>query len=347
MSKTKSRLLLISISLIASIFISFFTLLIVNKSGSINFIDFFKILVISFIILYIIGVFYTRFFLYRKLKEITKDILPKEDIHQTVNTNMEELVNEIKDYDSKRKSEYSEMKKQESFRREFIGNLAHEIKTPIFTSQSYILTLLDGALNDETVNKKYLKTASKAIERLNLIVKDLDLITKIESGQSNLNKNHFDIIDLIQNVFEMLDYSAKKKNIELIVDKENELGTIVNADKERIEQVLTNLIENSIKYGKNNGTTEIVVQNLNENKIIVRVTDNGVGFEKENYTRIFERFYRVDKSGNRSSGGSGLGLSIVKHIIDVHDEKIYVESELGVGSEFSFTLEKKTPNKNE
>ena len=340
MSKTKSRLLLILISLIASIFISFFTLLIVNKSDAINFIDFFKILVISFIILYIIGVFYTRLFLFRKLKEITKDILPKEDMHQTVNTNMEELVNEIRDYDSKRKSEYSEMKKQESFRREFIGNLAHEIKTPLFTSQSYILTLLDGALKDEAVNEKYLKTASKAIERLNLIVKDLDLITKIERGESNLEKTKFDIINLIQNVFEMLEFSAKKKNIELIVDKENELGTIVNADKERIEQVLTNLIENSIKYGKDNGTTEIVVQNLNENKIIVRVTDNGVGFEKENYNRIFERFFRVDKSGDRSSGGSGLGLSIVKHIIDSHDEKIYVESELGVGSEFSFSLEK-------
>ena len=340
MSKTKSRLLLILISLIASIFISFFTLLIVNKSDAINFIDFFKILVISFIILYIIGVFYTRLFLFRKLKEITKDILPKEDMHQTVNTNMEELVNEIRDYDSKRKSEYSEMKKQESFRREFIGNLAHEIKTPLFTSQSYILTLLDGALKDEAVNEKYLKTASKAIERLNLIVKDLDLITKIERGESNLEKTKFDIINVIQNVFEMLEFSAKKKNIELIVDKENELVTIVNADKERIEQVLTNLIENSIKYGKDNGTTEIVVQNLNENKIIVRVTDNGVGFEKENYNRIFERFFRVDKSGDRSSGGSGLGLSIVKHIIDSHDEKIYVESELGVGSEFSFSLEK-------
>jgi len=340
MSKIKSRLLLILISLIASIFISFFTLLIVNKSGSINFIDFFKILVISFIILYIIGVFYTRFYLYRKLKEITKDILPQEDIHQTVNTNMEELVNEIKDYDSKRKSEYSEMKKQESFRREFIGNLAHEIKTPIFTSQSYILTLLDGALKDEAVNEKYLKTASKAIERLNLIVKDLDLITKIESGESNLDKNKFDIINLIQNVYEMLEFSAKKKNIELIVDKENELGTMVKADKEKIEQVLTNLIDNSIKYGKENGTTEVVVQNLNKNKVIVRVTDNGEGFEKENYNRIFERFFRIDKSGSRNSGGSGLGLSIVKHIIDSHDEKIYVESEFGVGSEFSFSLEK-------
>tara|TARA_Y100000996_G_scaffold341178_1_gene278388 strand:- start:682 stop:1527 length:846 start_codon:yes stop_codon:yes gene_type:complete len=281
------------------------------------------------------------------LKEISEDFLPEKDISQTITTSMEELAIELKDYDSKRKNEFSEMKKQESFRRDFIGNLAHEIKTPLFTSQSYILTLLDGALKDETVNKKYLKTASKAIERLNLIVKDLDLITKIESGESNLNKESFDVIDLIENVFEMLDFRAKKKNIEFILDKENELLTDVNADKEKIEQVLTNLIENSIKYGKENGTTEIVVQNLNENKIIVRVTDNGVGFEKENYNRIFERFFRVDKSGNRSSGGSGLGLSIVKHIIDAHDEKIYVESELGVGSEFSFTLEKNTPNKNE
>jgi two-component system phosphate regulon sensor histidine kinase PhoR len=281
------------------------------------------------------------------LKEISEDFLPEKDISQTITTSMEELAIELKDYDSKRKNEFSEMKKQESFRREFIGNLAHEIKTPLFTSQSYILTLLNGALKDETVNKKYLKTASKAIERLNLIVKDLDLITKIESGESNLNKERFNVIDLIENVFEMLDFGAKKKNIEFILDKENELLTDVNADKEKIEQVLTNLIENSIKYGKENGTTEIVVQNLNENKIIVRVTDNGVGFEKENYNRIFERFFRVDKSGNRSSGGSGLGLSIVKHIIDAHDEKIYVESELGVGSEFSFTLEKNTPNKNE
>jgi len=281
------------------------------------------------------------------LKEISEDFLPEKDISQTITTSMEELAIQLKDYDSKRKNEFSEMKKQESFRRDFIGNLAHEIKTPLFTSQSYILTLLDGALKDETVNKKYLKTASKAIERLNLIVKDLDLITKIESGESNLNKERFNVIDLIENVFEMLDFRAKKKNIEFILDKENELLTDVNADKEKIEQVLTNLIENSIKYGKENGTTEIVVQNLNENKIIVRVTDNGVGFEKENYNRIFERFFRVDKSGNRSSGGSGLGLSIVKHIMDAHDEKIYVESELGVGSEFSFTLEKKTPNKNE
>jgi len=340
MLKIKSRLLLLIITLFISALISFVSLLLLFGIDNIDFVDFTKVFLLTFLVVYILGNVYTRSFLYSKLKEISKDILPEKNISQTVTTNMEELVSEIKDYDSKRKSEFSEMKKLESFRREFIGNLAHEIKTPLFTSQSYILTLLDGALKDENVNIKYLKTASKAIDRLNLIVKDLDLITKIESGESILNKNKFDIINLTENVFEMLEFTAKKKKIKLTVNKDKGLETKVIADKEKIEQVLTNLIDNSIKYGKDNGTTEIVIQSLNEDKIIVRVTDNGVGFKKENYTRIFERFFRVDRSGSRSAGGSGLGLAIVKHIIDAHDEKIYVESEFSVGSEFSFTLEK-------
>jgi len=340
MLKIKSRLLLLIITLFISALISFVSLLLLFGIDNIDFVDFTKVFLLTFLVVYILGNVYTRSFLYSKLKEISKDILPEKNISQTVTTNMEELASEIKDYDSKRKSEFSEMKKLESFRREFIGNLAHEIKTPLFTSQSYILTLLDGALKDENVNIKYLKTASKAIDRLNLIVKDLDLITKIESGESILNKNKFDIINLTENVFEMLEFTAKKKKIKLTVNKDKGLLTKVIADKEKIEQVLTNLIDNSIKYGKDYGTTEIVIQSLNEDKIIVRVTDNGVGFKKENYTRIFERFFRVDRSGSRSAGGSGLGLAIVKHIIDAHDEKIYVESEFGVGSEFSFTLEK-------
>ena len=340
MLKIKSRLLLLIITLFISALISFVSLLLLFGIDNIDFVDFTKVFLLTFLVVYILGNVYTRSFLYSKLKEISQDILPEKNISQTVTTNMEELVSEIKDYDSKRKSEFSEMKKLESFRREFIGNLAHEIKTPLFTSQSYILTLLDGAIKDKNVNIKYLKTASKAIDRLNLIVKDLDLITKIESGESILNKNKFDIINLTENVFEMLEFTAKKKKIKLTVNKDKGLETKVIADKEKIEQVLTNLIDNSIKYGKDNGTTEIVIQSLNEDKIIVRVTDNGVGFKKENYTRIFERFFRVDRSGSRSAGGSGLGLAIVKHIIDAHDEKIYVESEFGVGSEFSFTLEK-------
>ena len=340
MLKIKSRLLLLITTLFISALISFVSLLLLFGINNIDFVDFTKVFLLTFLVVYILGNVYTRSFLYSKLKEISNDLLPEKNISQTVTTNMEELASEIKDYDSKRKSEFSEMKKLESFRREFIGNLAHEIKTPLFTSQSYILTLLDGAVKDENVNMKYLKTASKAIDRLNLIVKDLDLITKIESGESILNKNKFDIINLTENVFEMLEFTAKKKKIKLTVNKDKGLKTKVIADKEKIEQVLTNLIDNSIKYGKDYGTTEIVIQSLNEDKIIVRVTDNGVGFKKENYTRIFERFFRVDRSGSRSAGGSGLGLAIVKHIIDVHDEKIYVESEFGVGSEFSFTLQK-------
>ena len=340
MLKIKSRLLLLIITLFISALISFVSLLLLFGINNIDFVDFTKVFLLTFLVVYILGNVYTRSFLYSKLKEISNDLLPEKNISQTVTTNMEELASEIKDYDSKRKSEFSEMKKLESFRREFIGNLAHEIKTPLFTSQSYILTLLDGAVKDENVSMKYLKTASKAIDRLNLIVKDLDLITKIESGESILNKNKFDIINLTENVFEMLEFTAKKKKIKLTVNKDKGLKTKVIADKEKIEQVLTNLIDNSIKYGKDYGTTEIVIQSLNEDKIIVRVTDNGVGFKKENYTRIFERFFRVDRSGSRSAGGSGLGLAIVKHIIDAHDEKIYVESEFGVGSEFSFTLQK-------
>ena len=340
MSKNKSKLLLIFFSIIVSIFISFSTVLIVNGTENFSLNKFFLILIFSSFTIYIIISIYTKVFLKSQIKDASQEVLSKSYMNPIVTTNMEELITETKDDDSERRLEYTEMKKRESFRREFIGNLAHEIKTPLFTTQSYILTLLDGAINDKSINKKYLKTASKAVERLNLIVKDLDLITKIESGESNLNKTKFDIIDLVNNIFEMLEFSAKKKNIRFNVEKESDLNTKVNADKEKIEQVLTNLIDNSVKYGKENGTTEVVVQNLNESKIIVRITDNGFGLEEENYTRIFERFFRVDKSGSRNSGGSGLGLSIVKHIIDAHDEKIYVESELGVGSEFSFSLEK-------
>ena len=268
------------------------------------------------------------------------DEIFQSDVDSTITTNMEDLLKKIRQYDDDQKSEISEMKKQETFRREFIGNLAHELKTPLFTSESYILTLLDGAIDDDEVNKKYLKIAAKAINRLNLIVKDLDLITKIESGESEIQRTDFDIITLAQNTLEMLEITASKKNIKLMLEFNDKLPLRVNADNEKIQQVLTNLVENSIKYGKENGTTELVIQELTENKIIVRVTDNGLGIEEKYFNRLFERFYRVDQSGSRKGGGSGLGLAIVKHIMDAHDEKIYIESEFGVGSEFSFTLEK-------
>ena len=301
--------------------------------------NFFLLFILCSIVVYAIGAFFVKFFLYNSVRVISDEIF-QSDVDSTITTNMEDLLKKIRQYDDDQKSEISEMKKQETFRREFIGNLAHELKTPLFTSESYILTLLDGAIDDDEVNKKYLKIAGKAIHRLNLIVKDLDLITKIESGESEIQRTDFDIINLAQNVFEMLEITASKKNIKLILDFNDKLPLRVNADNEKIQQVLTNLIENSIKYGKENGTTELVIQELTENKIIVRVTDNGLGIEEKHFNRLFERFYRVDQSGSRKGGGSGLGLAIVKHIMDAHDEKIYIESEFGVGSEFSFTLEK-------
>ena len=301
--------------------------------------NFFLLFILCSIVVYVIGAFFVKFFLYNSVRVISDEIF-QSDVDSTITTNMEDLLKKIRQYDDDQKSEISEMKKQETFRREFIGNLAHELKTPLFTSESYILTLLDGAIDDDEVNKKYLKIAGKAIHRLNLIVKDLDLITKIESGESEIQRTDFDIINLAQNVLEMLEITASKKNIKLLLEFNDKLPLRVNADNEKIQQVLTNLVENSIKYGKENGTTELVIQELTENKIIVRVTDNGLGIEEKHFNRLFERFYRVDQSGSRKGGGSGLGLAIVKHIMDAHDEKIYIESEFGVGSEFSFTLEK-------
>jgi len=301
--------------------------------------NFFLLFILCSIVVYAIGAFFVKFFLYNSVRVISDEIF-QSDVDSTITTNMEDLLKKIRQYDDDQKSEISEMKKQETFRREFIGNLAHELKTPLFTSESYILTLLDGAIDDDEVNKKYLKIAGKAIHRLNLIVKDLDLITKIESGESEIQRTDFDIINLAQNTLEMLEIRASKKNIKLLLEFNDKLPLRVNADNEKIQQVLTNLVENSIKYGKENGTTELVIQELTENKIIVRVTDNGLGIEEKHFNRLFERFYRVDQSGSRKGGGSGLGLAIVKHIMDAHDEKIYIESEFGVGSEFSFTLEK-------
>ena len=332
-------------SLFYSIVISFVICLIALATfgefsiESIFSLNFFLLFILCSIVVYAIGAFFVKFFLYNSVRVISDEIF-QSDVDSTITTNMEDLLKKIRQYDDDQKSEISEMKKQETFRREFIGNLAHELKTPLFTSESYILTLLDGAIDDDEVNKKYLKIAGKAIHRLNLIVKDLDLITKIESGESEIQRTDFDIINLAQNVFEMLEITASKKNIKLLLEFNDKLPLRVNADNEKIQQVLTNLVENSIKYGKENGTTELVIQELTENKIIVRVTDNGLGIEEKHFNRLFERFYRVDQSGSRKGGGSGLGLAIVKHIMDAHDEKIYIESEFGVGSEFSFTLEK-------
>lgn len=282
-------------------------------------------------------------FIYRRIQKIYDDVSMLDSvsfIKQPITTDMATLTEQVKKFATHKKLEIETLKLQEEYRREFIGNVSHELKTPLFLIQGYLLTLLDGAMNDKSLRKKYLQRAEKGVERLIYIVQDLDMITKLEVGDVNLNCSRFNIIEVVENVFDLLEMRASKKNILLMFDMKYVNPVEVYADREKIQQVITNLIMNSIKYGKQDGTTEVSIENLTENKIIVRVMDDGEGIAKQHIPRLFERFYRVDKSGARKEGGSGLGLAIVKHIIEAHDEKIFVKSELKKGSEFSFTLEK-------
>lgn len=282
-------------------------------------------------------------FIYRRVKKIYDDVSLLESStfrNKSITTDMATLTREVEKFARDKKIEIETLKIREEYRREFLGNVSHELKTPLFTVQGYLLTLLDGAMNDKTLRKKYLQRAEKGVERLIYIVQDLDMITKMEVGDLNLNFTVFNIVELIQNVFDLMEMKADKKGIMLMFDQKYIKPIMVYADQEKVQQVVTNLVVNSIKYGRENGTTEVAIEDLVNNKIIVRVKDNGEGIEAKHIPRLFERFYRVDKSGARTEGGSGLGLSIVKHIIEGHDEKLYVESKFGQGSEFSFTLEK-------
>jgi len=282
-------------------------------------------------------------FIYRRVKKIYDDVSLLESTtfrNQPITTDMATLTREVKKFATDKKLEIEMLKVREEYRKEFLGNVSHELKTPLFTVQGYISTLLDGAMSDKKIRKKYLERAEKGVERLIYIVQDLDMIAKLEMGDLKIEKVSFDIVNLIQNVFDLLEMEASKKDILLLFDMKYNKPIMVLGDREKIEQVVINLVVNSIKYGKEKGSTEVSIENLTEDKVIVRINDNGEGIEKKNIPRLFERFFRVDKSGARSEGGSGLGLAIVKHIIEVHDEKIYVESEFGVGSEFSFTLKK-------
>ena len=300
-------------------------------------------ILLSFVICFAILQIRVEKFIYRRIKQIYDDVSLLESTSFAsgpITTDMKTLTSEIEKFAKDKKVEIDTLKIREEYRKEFLGNVSHELKTPLFTVQGYIHTLLDGALEDKKVRKKYLQRAAKGVERLIYIIKDLDLISKLEIGELHLEIERFDIIELIQNVFDLLEMKASKKRISLVFDMEYDQPIYVKGDKERIQQVLTNLLVNSIKYGHEDGTTEVSVENLIKNKVIVRVTDNGEGIEEQHLTRLFERFYRIDQSGSRREGGSGLGLAIVKHIIEAHNEKIYVESVVDVGSEFSFTLEK-------
>jgi two-component system phosphate regulon sensor histidine kinase PhoR len=282
-------------------------------------------------------------FIYRRVKSIydSVSLLDSASLSKSkITTDITSLKLEVEKFAKDKKLEIETLQVRENYRKEFMGNISHELKTPLFTVQGYILTLLDGAIKDKKVRKKYLNRASKGVDRLLYIVKDLDMITKLETGDLHLHQDDFDLVEMIENVFELLEMKAAKREISIQLDKNYERPVLVHGDEERVQQVLTNLIVNSIKYGKKKGNTKISIEDFNEDHLVIKVIDDGIGIEKEHIPRLFERFFRVDKSGSRKEGGSGLGLSIVKHIIEAHNESLAVESEFGVGSTFSFTLKK-------
>ncbi len=294
------------------------------------------------------GLYYAlELFLHRKIKLIYKIIrtdksFPEDKEANVVDMNediIDEVGREVSLWATENQAEIEKLKATEEFRREFIGNVSHELKTPLFSIQGYLDTLIDGALYDEDVNMDYLIKAYKNIERLNAIVKDLEIITKHEAGEMTIHYQKFDITALIAEIFEELGIIADSFDIELCFKEGCNIAMNVNADREKIRHVLTNLITNSIKYGKVGGTTWIGLYHMDKN-ILIEVTDNGIGIEEKHLPRLFERFYRIDTHRSRSQGGSGLGLAIAKHIIEAHNELIHVRSTPDVGTTFGFTLQK-------
>ena len=333
----KSSLLLTVVVTVLVVLLSYFFF------NQVNFWFIFLTAACFYLFSFLIIQFRVELFIYKRVKNIYNEVtlLDVNDLKKkSITSDMETLSKEVKKFAEDKRLEIEMLQIREEYRREFLGNVAHELKTPLFTVQGYILTLIEGAIKDKSIRTKYLKRANKGVERLIDVVKDLDMISKLETGNLNPVFEKFNLVELIENVLELLEMKAKKRSIDLTFDKNYDIPIFVRADINRIEQVLINLIENSIKYGKVSGRTVVSISNYNEEKILVSIIDNGEGIKEANIARLFERFYRVDKSRSREQGGSGLGLSIVKHIIETHNQQVFVESKYGEGATFSFTLEK-------
>lgn len=309
---------------------------------------------VTFVISYIIILLVVRRFIFRKIKLIYKNIRDfrvgkinkaseKEiDVDSNILIDVE---HEVREWTNLKQKEIEDLRSLENYRREFIGNVSHELKTPVFNVQGYIHTLIDGGIHDDAINIKYLHRASQNIDRLITIVEDLDLITRLESGELILEKQNFNISLLVEKVFEDLELYAEEKNITLKFKEGASNNFTVYADIDSIRTVMMNLIGNSIKYGREGGQTNIGLYDM-DHHILVEVSDKGIGIERKHLRHLFDRFYRVDKSRSRHEGGSGLGLAIVKHILEAHNEPINVRSTRGVGTTFGFTLPKGTGNVN-
>lgn len=272
----------------------------------------------------------------RREEFFTKELLPRKTL--------DDVNNDVARWAEERKSEIERLQSNEAFRREFLANLAHELKTPIFSAQGYIETLLAGAMNDERVRSSFLENAAGSLDRLSDLVRDLDAISKLESNQLAIQKTHFVIQDLVRDVYHELGQKAAKKAIRLSIKRGCERDIEVYADKARIRQVLVNLVDNSINYGREHGETTTGVYIVDAYEVFIEVTDNGIGIQEEQIPRVFERFYRTDSARARHEGGTGLGLAIVKHIIEAHHHTVTCRSKADVGTSFGFSLDRKERN---
>lgn len=288
------------------------------------------------IIISLVSYFIFRLYIKNQFKKIYASIDQVFDNNENYGETSQE---KIENWIAERSKEVKDLKTTEAYRREFFGNLAHELKTPVFSVEGYILTLLEGGLEDENINRKFLKKAAKGVDRITKVIQDMDTITKIESGALKLEFKKVALFDLIDNVISELDDIADSKNISIELVKPNVMELFVSGDKLKLEQVFTNLIANSINYGNTNGNTKVFVKEI-RNKVEITIEDNGIGIQKNHLSRLFERFYRVEKSRDRNKGGSGIGLAIVKHIVEAHNQTISVESEIDKGTRFTFCLDK-------
>ncbi|MAO33368.1 MAG: two-component sensor histidine kinase [Flavobacteriales bacterium] len=294
---------------------------------------------ILFYLLVITVIYYVvKNFFYEKIKIIYKNIYKFKGTSSIRDLDIENVEREAEEWADAKEEELNAYKRDENYRREFIGNVSHELKTPIFNIQGYIQTLLDGGLNDNKINMKYLERTNKSVDRMINIVEDLEVISRLETEDSQLDLEPFNIVDLAKEVIEAFEMKANNMNIKLELNNDSQ-SEIVIGDKNKIQQVFTNLISNSIKYGKKDGTTRVKFFDM-ENNMLIEIADDGIGIEEDSLDRLFERFYRVDKNRSREIGGTGLGLAIVKHILEGHNQQINVRSTVGVGSTFSFILEK-------
>lgn len=297
-------------------------------------------IVMLFAISYFVSLFLIKKLLLHKIMPLYT-IIDKPDSEESYNKSLDILNKaniKVANWALQKNKEIDKLKRNEKFRREFLSNVSHELKTPLFSIQGYITTLLDGGIDDPSVNRKFLEKADKNINRMIAIIQDLETVSNIENDELKLVYEDFDIATLIKEMFEMLEHKANKRNIKFYLINQTKTF-LVRADRQRIADVLYNLLLNSINYGKDNGKTSIYIHDLDQ-KILIEVSDNGIGIEEKYLSRIFERFFRVDKSRSRDIGGTGLGLAIVKHILEAHQQQIYVKSTFGVGTSFSFTLNK-------